>query len=66
MSNLINLVGNVAGILGIATCAAAGLVRLAGHYALAGFGTGTLLLLGTALMVMACLSKLHLLASHAR
>jgi len=65
MSNLINLVGNIAGILGVATCAVAGLVRLSGHYELAGYGAGTLLLVGTALMVLACLTKLHLLGQRA-
>jgi hypothetical protein len=63
MNKLINLLGNVSGILGIIVCTGAGLVRLSGHYEVAGYGTGSLLLVGTSLMVLACLAKLQLVTA---
>ena len=55
----IELAGNIAGIAGIGICLVAGLARLAGGYYLLGFQTLTLFNGGIALMVMACLAKLH-------
>ena len=55
----IDVVGNIAAIAGILICAVAGLSRLAGAYYLLGFQTLTLFNGGIALMVMACLAKIH-------
>lgn len=59
MEKSLELVGNGVGIAGIAVCAVAGIGRLLGNYHLLGFETVTLFIGGTALMVMACLVKLH-------
>jgi len=54
--------GNVAGLTGVALCAVSGLVRVSGVYQLGGVELRTLFLVGVALMVLACLVKLHLLS----
>lgn len=59
MEKVLDLLGNVVGVAGIATCALAGGSRLLGSYHLLGFETVTLFIGGIALMVMACLVKLH-------
>jgi len=59
----IDLVGNIAAIVGILVCLAAGASRLIGAYYLMGFQTITLFTGGIALMVMACLAKLHHLSA---
>lgn len=55
--------GNLAALVGVAICAIAGLTRLTGSFFMSGFAVGTLFLGGMALMVLACLIKLHLLAA---
>jgi len=62
MDRLIGLVGNVVGVVGIAVCLVSGAVRLSGAYYLAGVQLMSLFTIGTALMVMGCLAKLHVLA----
>ena len=62
MKKYIELVGNVTAIIGIIICVAAGLVRLSGNYFVFGFETQTLFLGSIAIMVFACLAKLHLLS----
>ena len=59
MQNLIQAVGNIAAILGIAICFITGVMRLSGQYTVFGFEAITLFIGGIALMVMACLAKLH-------
>lgn len=61
MKRVILWLGNGVGVIGVAVCAVSGIVRLGGAYTLAGAELGTLFLLGTALMVFACLTKLFLL-----
>jgi len=61
MDRLIGLVGNVVGVVGIAVCVASGAARLSGTYYLAGVQLMPLFTMGTALMVMGCLAKLHVL-----
>ena len=56
---MLDLLGNVIGAAGIFVCALAGGSRLLGAHYLLGFETATLFIGGTALMVMACLMKLH-------
>ena len=63
MNKLIEIVGNVAGVLGVLVCLAAGLARLAGSWHLAGFETMVLFNVGIGLMVVGCLVKLHVLTS---
>ena len=59
MQKLIQVIGNIAGILGIAVCLVTGIMRLSGHAVVFGFEAFTLFVGGIALMVMACLTKLH-------
>ena len=59
MNKLLELLGNVTGATGIIVCALAGGSRLLGAYHLLGFETVTLFIGGIALMVMACLLKVH-------
>lgn len=56
--------GNIAAVAGAFICLFAGLVRITGHYYLSGFETNTLFIVGIALMVMACLVKLHALRGY--
>ncbi len=59
--------GNGAGILGILCCLIAGVARMAGaYYTVGGIESGTFFLLGTGLMVYACLTKLHLVQTQSR
>lgn len=46
--------GRIAGVAGLVLCALAVLSRITGHYTLAGFQVGTLLLAGTAALAAAC------------
>ena len=59
MDKMLGILGNVIGTTGIIVCALAGGSRLLGAHYLLGFETVTLFIGGTALMVMACLVKLH-------
>ena len=64
MKNLIGLLGNVAGVVGLLVVAVAVIARLAGLFYLGGFEAITLFLGGVGLMVAACLFKLHTLEGH--
>ena len=59
MAKLLGMVANGAGLLGIVICLIAGVSRLAGSYHVIGYEALTLFIGGIALMVMACLIKLH-------
>ena len=59
MDKALNLLGNVVGGAGVIACALAGSSRLLGGYHLLGFESVTLFIGGIALLVMACLVKLH-------
>ena len=59
MDKALDLLGNITGGAGIITCALAGGSRLLGSYHLLGFESVTLFVGGIALMVLACLVKLH-------
>ena len=59
MGKMLDFLGNITGATGIIVCALAGGSRLLGAYHLLGFETVTLFIGGIALMVMACLLKLH-------
>lgn len=61
MKNGLGILGNVAGVLGVVVCLAAGLARIAGQYHLGGFEAMTLFNGGVGLMVAACLAKLHVM-----
>jgi type IV secretory pathway VirB2 component (pilin) len=62
MNKYIELLGNIAAITGVLVCLAAGLIRLSGNYFIFGFETQTLFLVSIAIMVFACLAKLHVLS----
>ncbi|MGD2081382.1 MAG: hypothetical protein PVF91_00325 [Chromatiales bacterium] len=59
--NVMSSIGTALGAAGAALCVLSGGVRLGGVYALAGFELRTLFLVGTSVMVMGCLAKLHAL-----
>jgi type IV secretory pathway VirB2 component (pilin) len=59
MSKLFEIIGNVAAALGVLVCVVAGVARLTSAWHLVGFQTQTWFIVGIALMVFACLSKLH-------
>ena len=56
-------VGRGAGVVGVLMVALAVAFRVTGKYELSGFGVGTLLIMGTAVMVLACLCFLAILTS---
>ena len=62
MNNYIELIGNIAAITGVVFCLVAGVLRLTGSYFVLGFETQTLFLVSIAIMVFACLVKLHLMS----
>ena len=65
METLLLWIGRLAGLAGIALCTFAVLVRLAGLWHLGTFQVGTLLEVGMAGMLLACLAYLSTLAEGA-
>ena len=63
MDKLLDFAGNIAAALGILICLVAGVTRLTGSYYVLGYEAITLFIGGIALMVMACLTKLHRLSA---
>jgi hypothetical protein len=51
--------GLAAGIVGALLCLVAGIARLAGAHHLAGFENATLFIVGSALMIFACMVRLY-------
>jgi predicted Kef-type K+ transport protein len=66
MNDLLLLIGRVAGIGGALLCAVAAVLRVSGLYWFAGFQIGTLLLMGTAVMVVGCVSFLAVLTERSK
>ncbi len=62
MNKLVDIVGNLAAVVGVLLCLVSIGIRLVGVYSIAGVGTIALLTVGIGIMVFACLAKLHLLA----
>lgn len=60
-SKILRWLGRLSAVAGVLLSAISGLLRLQGHFWLAGFQAGTLLLGGIALMVFACLCYLVLI-----
>jgi len=63
MANLLEILGNGTGLLGMLICLVAGVARILGSYHVIGYEAITLFIGGIALMVMACLIKLHQLTT---
>ena len=63
MNKVFKVAGDAVAVMGILVCVAAGVARLAGSYHILGFQAVTLFIAGIALMVMACLAKLHTLTT---
>ena len=61
MNRMLDLVGTALGLLGVLVVIASVAARLAGHYYVFGIETRVWLIGAIALMVMACLAKLHVL-----
>ena len=63
MNDLLRWLGRLAGVAGLAVCAAAALMRISGAYWVGGFQVGTLLLAGTALLIAGCFCLLLVVTS---
>ncbi len=63
MNALLLTVGRLAGAAGVVMTLVAVVVRVTGHYWVAGYQTGTILLGGMAMMLIGCLSLLAVLVS---
>lgn len=63
MQKLIEVAGNIAGVIGLLVCLVSGGTRVMGQFYLLGYEAMTLFVGGIGLMVAACLAKLHLLAT---
>lgn len=63
MNNFIETLGNILGVLGILACLMIGVIRVSGTYLFFGHEPMTWFVGGIALMVMACLAKLHVLGA---
>jgi hypothetical protein len=63
MAKLLEIIANGSGLLGVLICLVAGVTRILGSYHVLGFEAITLFIGGIALMVMACLIKLHQLTA---
>ena len=61
VKQLIGIAGTAAGALGMLFCLVAGLSRLSGVFYVAGVESTTVFMVGTGLMVFACLLKIELL-----
>ena len=61
MKELSNLLGNIAGALGILICLVAGGARMVGNFYVFQYEAFTLFVFGTGLMVFACLAKVEAL-----
>ena len=66
MGNLLLWVGRLAGLAGVSVVLVAVFARGRGSYVVAGLQVGTLLLVGVATMVIACLAYLAYLAERPR
>jgi type IV secretory pathway VirB2 component (pilin) len=66
VKTILERLGNGAAIVGVLLCLMAGLARVAGAFYLGGFELMTLFMGGMALMLAACLAKLHLLGMAGR
>jgi hypothetical protein len=63
MNKFIETLGNILALLGILMCLMIGVIRVSGTYLLFGHEPMTWFVGGIALMVMACLAKLHTLGA---
>jgi hypothetical protein len=63
MNRLVEIAGNIAALLGILVCVAAGAARVLGNWYVGSVQIHPLFTVGVALMVFGCLAKLHLLSS---
>ena len=62
MNRWIEIAGNMAALVGILVCVAAGAARVIGNWYLGGVEIQPLFTVGVAFMVLGCLAKLHLLS----
>lgn len=58
---LLPLISNIVALAGVLLCLVAGFLRLSGTYHFAGFEVMTFFDGGSAVMIFACLLKLHLI-----
>ena len=62
MQQLLATIGSISGVLGALICAVAGLARITGMYHVGGYEATTLFMVGTGVMVFACLAKLEVMS----
>ena len=65
MNQLMRMAGRAAGGFGVLLCLVAGLARLSGSYYVVGLEATTVFLVGTGLMVFACMLRLETMSSQA-
>jgi membrane protein YdbS with pleckstrin-like domain len=63
MNNFIETLGNILAVVGILVCLVIGVIRVSGTYLFFGHEPMTWFVGGIALMVTACLAKLHVLGA---
>lgn len=61
MLQALSLTGSISGAIGILLCAMSGITRVSGSFYLLGYEATTIFMVGTGMMVLACLLKLELL-----
>ena len=66
MNRMLDSIGTALGLLGVLVVIVSVAARLGGHFYLVGTETRAWLIGAIALMVMACLAKLHILTSERR
>lgn len=66
MDKLLELLGNIVGVVGVLLCVVAGVMRLTGKHMSGGFESLTLFQGGMAAMIFACLCLLLVLAKRTR
>ena len=66
MDDLLLRIGRVAGVGGVLLCAVAAIARISGQYWLGSFQAGTLLQVGMAAMIAACLCFLTVLVERSK
>lgn len=66
MNRMLDMVGTVAGVIGLLVCLISGLLRLSGMWRMYDFDVMTLFTVGIGLLVAACFLKVHSMRSEQR
>lgn len=66
MKRIVEMAGDLIGIVGILLCLGSGIGRLAGSFLWIGYEMGTIFLMGVGLMVVGCLAQLYVIRKELR